>query len=89
MDTHVKGLLDQLATTCTKVSLCHDDWQKLYAVCLHVHWHGGVPDLRMIKAYLITKGCSKAKAGFLGRQFEHLTEILKLHDEHTRKVSGL
>ena len=81
MTAEAEALLDHLATTCAKVALRPEDWRKLYAVCLHSHAHGGVPDLQTVKAYLITKGCSKPKAGFLGRQFQHLTEILKLHEE--------
>ncbi len=87
MEEHVERLLHQLATTCARVPLRQEDWQKLYAVCLYSHAHGGMPDLRTIKGYLISKGCSKSKAGFLGRQFEHLTAILKLQAEHVRQVS--
>ncbi len=86
MDKHVEGFLDQLATTCATIALRSDDLKKLYTVCLHSHLHGGVPDLQMIKAHLIGKGCSTPTVDFLGRQFEQLTEILKLHDEQNRNA---
>ena len=89
MDDRTRALLDDLATTCAKVTLRQEDWQKLYRVCLYAHAQGGLPDLRTIKAYLVGKGCSKSKAGFLGRQFEHLTQILQLHDQQAHKATDL
>lgn len=89
LPARVEALLVDLATTCAKVALQQEDWQKLYEVCLQAHRHGGIPDLPTFKAYLIANGCSKAKAGFLGRQFGHLTEILRLYDAGGGKTGKL
>lgn len=89
MDTRLAELLDDLVTSCETVSLREEDWQKVYAVSLCAHAQGGVPDIQRMKWYLISKGCSKQKAGFLGRQFQNLCTVLRMYDEQKRQRSGL
>ena len=87
MDTHVQGIHDQLATTDATIAFAFGRLEKTVHRVLVSHLNEGVPNLHTIQAYLIEKRCPKPTVDFVGRPFERLNEILKLHDGQQRRVS--
>jgi hypothetical protein len=81
MDQWARELLEEFAHACSTPLMHEDDWSQLYEIAIHMHRQHVVPPPRIVRDFLVNKGCTKQKAGVLSTQLGHFTTLLKRFDE--------
>jgi len=80
MDQAAEKLLKHFVQVCHNVTLCPEDWRRLYRFTLDNHRRGLNTDHRMVREYLVKEGCSLQKASWLSAQYHHFIQLLSLYD---------
>lgn len=84
MDKLTRELLEEFAHACSTPMMYEDDWSQLYEIAIHLHTHHLVPPPSVVRDFLMDKGCTMQKAGFLSNQLGHFTTLLKRFDDQRR-----
>jgi hypothetical protein len=84
MDKAAAALLEALAQSCASHGIRPEHWRRLYDFTIYVHLHGQGPAPRVIKEFLIHRGCSIQKASWLSTECRHFLELLAQYDARKR-----